>query len=85
MSHSAGETSPTAVQRGESENRNKELKCRLGIDRLSDHRFVANFFRLYLHVAAPRHVLVLPGRFDHALLPGGTSTAAATETEDDAE
>jgi hypothetical protein len=35
--------------RGESENRNKELKCGLSIDRTSDHRFMANFFRLYLH------------------------------------
>lgn len=37
------------TRRGESENRNKELKCDLRADRLSDHRFVANFFRLYLH------------------------------------
>jgi Transposase DDE domain group 1 len=40
------------VMRGESENRNKEFKCGLGMDRLSDHRFMANFFRLYLHAAA---------------------------------
>src|SRR5205085_11317312 len=40
------------VQRGESENRNKEFKCGLCMDRLSDHRFMANFFRLYLHAAA---------------------------------
>lgn len=38
--------------RGEAENRNKELKCDLKIDRTSDHRFLANFFRLYLHTAA---------------------------------
>jgi hypothetical protein len=38
--------------RGESENRNKELKRGLCADRLSDHRFLANFFRLYLHAAA---------------------------------
>src|SRR6516164_8407520 len=38
--------------RGESENRNKELKCDLAIDRTSDHRFLANYFRLYLHAAA---------------------------------
>jgi hypothetical protein len=38
--------------RGESENRNKELKTELATDRLSDHRFLANFFRLYLHAAA---------------------------------
>jgi hypothetical protein len=37
------------TERGESENRNKELKCSLGADRLSDHRFLANYFRLYLH------------------------------------
>lgn len=48
---------PTAVydeytERGESENRNRELKRELSADRLSDHRFMANFFRLYLHSAA---------------------------------
>ena len=40
------------AMRGESENRNKELKTELAADRLSDHRFLANFFRLYLHAAA---------------------------------
>jgi Transposase DDE domain group 1 len=40
------------VERGESENRNKELKRELQGDRLSDHRFMANFFRLYLHTFA---------------------------------
>jgi Transposase DDE domain group 1 len=40
------------VLRGESENRNKELKDGLAADRLSDHRFCANYFRLYLHSAA---------------------------------
>ena len=40
------------VMRGESENRNKELKCGLHADRLSDHRYMANLFRLYLHCAA---------------------------------
>jgi hypothetical protein len=38
--------------RGEAENRNKELKCGLSIDRTSDHRFMANLFRLYLHSLA---------------------------------
>lgn len=38
--------------RGEAENRNKELKCGLKIDRTSDHRFKANYFRLYLHAVA---------------------------------
>lgn len=40
------------VQRGESENRNKELKIDLCGDRLSDRRFMANLFRLYLHATA---------------------------------
>ena len=31
---------------------NKELKCGLKADRLSDHRYMANLFRLYLHTAA---------------------------------
>ena len=39
-------------QRGESENRNKEFKCDMAMDRLSDHRFMANFFRLYLYAVA---------------------------------
>jgi hypothetical protein len=37
------------ANRGESENRNKEIKCGLEADRLSDHRYLANLFRLYLH------------------------------------
>ena len=40
------------ADRGESENRNKELKCGLQADRLSDHRYFANLFRLYLHSQA---------------------------------
>jgi hypothetical protein len=40
------------AMRGEAENRNKELKCGLHMDRTSDHRFLANFFRLYLHALA---------------------------------
>jgi hypothetical protein len=39
------------ADRGESENRNKEIKCGLEADRLSDHRYLANLFRLYLHSA----------------------------------
>ena len=51
------EALPSAVyneyaERGESENRNKELKRELQADRLSNHRFMANFLRLYLHAAA---------------------------------
>lgn len=40
------------ADRGESENRNKELKVGLQADRLSDHRYFANLFRLYLHSVA---------------------------------
>src|SRR5262249_50707636 len=47
-----GATYDAHAARGESENRNKEFKCDLAMDRLSDHRFLANFFRLYLHAAA---------------------------------
>jgi hypothetical protein len=52
------------VMRGESENRNKELKIELHAGRLSDHRFMANFFRLYLHTAA----LNLLVRLRHAVV-----------------
>jgi Transposase DDE domain group 1 len=45
------------AERGESENRNKELKCGLHADRLSDRRYLANLFRLYLH--APAHNLLV--------------------------
>src|SRR6516162_1540254 len=54
--------------RGESENRNKEFKCDLAMDRLSDHRFVANYFRLYLHAAA-MNLLVRLRRFVAEPLP----------------
>ena len=40
------------IQRGQSEQRLDELKNGLGMDRLSCHRFLANFFRLILHTAA---------------------------------
>ena len=40
------------VARGESENRNKELKIDLCGGRLSDHRYMANLFRLHLHACA---------------------------------
>jgi len=49
------------TDRGESENRNKELKCGLKADRLSDHRYMANLFRLYLHTAAHNLLVRLRG------------------------
>ena len=58
-----GATYDEFSDRGESENRNKELKCGLMADRLSDHRFMANYFRLYLHCAAAN----LLARLRHAI------------------
>jgi len=61
-----GSTYDAYADRGESENRNKELKAGLQADRLSDHRYFANLFRLYLHTAAynllvrMRHAVVDP-------------------------
>lgn len=70
------EAMPSAIydeyaERGESENRNKELKRELQADRLSDHRFMANFFRLYLHAAA----LNLLVRLRHAVVLSPPATA----------
>jgi Transposase DDE domain group 1 len=82
------EVLPSAVydeyaERGESENRNKELKRELQADRLSDHRFLANYFRLYLHAAALnlqirlRHdVVQLPPTSEELGLPAELPTAA---------
>ena len=74
------------AERGESENRNKELKRELQADRLSDHRFMANFFRLYLHAAALnllvrlRHaVVMLPPTTAELELPAELPTAAIDE------
>ena len=44
----------TYVDRGDCENRIKDFKNALAADRLSDHRFWANQFRLLLHAAAYR-------------------------------
>ncbi len=59
------------AMRGESENRNKELKSELAADRLSDHRFLANFFRLYLHTAA----LNLLVRLRHTVVQAAPTSA----------
>lgn len=65
------------AMRGESENRNKELKCGLGIDRLSDHRFVANLFRMYLHAAASNLLVRLRREIaDPPPAPSGETEAA---------
>ena len=47
------------AERGESENRNKELKCELCADRLSDHRYMANAFRMFLHCLAHNMLVLL--------------------------
>jgi hypothetical protein len=66
------------AMRGESENRNKELKCGLSIDRLSDHRFVANLFRMYLHAAALNLLVRLRREIaDPPAAPAGEPEAAA--------
>src|SRR4051794_19956012 len=59
------------AMRGESENRNKELKVELHAGRLSDHRFLANFFRLYLHTAA----MSLLVRLRHAVVESAPTAA----------
>ena len=64
------------AERGEGENRNKELKRGMEADRLSDHRYMANLFRLYMHVEAMnllarlrRHVADPPPEKPAAELP----------------
>ena len=57
-----GATYDEYADRGESENRNKELKCGLQADRLSDHRYFANLFRLYLHTAAYNLLILMRHR-----------------------
>ena len=58
------------------ENRNKAFKCDLAMDRLSDHRFCANYFRLYLHAAA-MNLLVRLRRCIAEPLPSPTPQAEA--------
>jgi hypothetical protein len=69
--------------RGESENRNKEFKCDLAMDRLSDHRFVANYFRLYLHAAAMNLLVRLRRRIAEPMpvqvLPAETAAPAVSQ------
>lgn len=54
------------VQRGESEQRMDELKHGVKMDRLSCHRFKANFFRLILYTATMNLINALR---DHPSLP----------------
>jgi hypothetical protein len=75
-----GPTYDEYVERGESENRNKEIKCGLEMDRLSDHRFCANYFRLYLHALA-MNLLVRLRRQIAEPLPVEASPAEAVPAE----
>lgn len=70
------------VQRGESENRNKELKCELCVDRLSDHRFMANYFRLYLHASSLNLLIRLQQETEKGTTPEkvGLSTEVLEKT-----
>jgi hypothetical protein len=67
------------AERGESENRNKELKCELCTDRLSDHRYMANCFRMFLHCAAAN--LLVHMRRQIAAPPVEPATQVLLETE----
>jgi hypothetical protein len=73
-----GATYDDYALRGESENRNKEFKCDLAMDRLSDHRFLANLFRLYLHAAALNLLIRLRQQVALPALPVTPSAAAGT-------
>lgn len=66
------------ADRGESENRNKELKCELCADRLSDHRYMANSFRMFLHCLA--HNLLVTLRADVARPPAEEVSSPALES-----
>jgi len=74
------------TERGDSENRNKEIKCGLEMDRLSDHRFCANYFRLYLHALAMNLLVRLRRQVAEpvpaALGPEGAIPAAAQAGEE---
>lgn len=60
------------IQRGTSEQRNDELKNGLAMDRLSCHRFMANFWRLLLHVHAYN---LLNALRDHDSIPSDLQDA----------
>jgi hypothetical protein len=51
------------------------------MDRLSDHRFLANYFRLYLHAAA-MNLLVRLRQFIAEPMPALTSTAEIAQAQD---
>ena len=69
------------TKRGESENRNKELKCGLHAGRLSDHRFVANYFRLYLHGFTLNLLIQMRHHVSHAPTPAEVGIASELPAE----
>ena len=78
------------AERGESENRNKELKCELCADRLSDHRYMANCFRMFLHCAAANLLIHMRRRIanpplepsTHVVIQTPQNNSAASEVPD---
>ena len=66
------------AERGESENRNKELKCELCADRLSDHRYMANCFRMFLHCAASNLLIHMRRRIANPPLEPSTHVVIQT-------
>ena len=66
------------AERGESENRNKELKCELCADRLSDHRYMANCFRMFLHCAAANLLIHMRRRIANPPLEPSTHVVIQT-------
>ena len=77
-----GATYDEYALRGESENRNKEFKCDLAMDRLSDQRFLANLFRLYLHAAALNLLIRLRQQVALPALPVAPAAAPTGATAD---
>jgi hypothetical protein len=71
------------ADRGESENRNKELKCGLQADRLSDHRYFANLFRLYLHATAHNLLVRMRRRVADPLPEPNRETTKSEPSEND--
>jgi hypothetical protein len=71
------------ADRGESENRNKELKCGLQADRLSDHRYLANLFRLYLHATAHNLLVRMRRRVADPLPEPNRETTKSEPSEND--
>ena len=68
------------AQRGESENRNKELKCDLMVDRLSDHRYMANLFRVMLHSLAHNLIVTMRSRMQPASDTAIAETVCCSDT-----